>query len=165
MNLHDLISRDQPFISPCATHFPVSYQVSYGKTPSLAIHWKENNPINAALVQNADGKVYGILINTLSDPVQTLALLDCFQQIVGDEKYPGCSCNCFSRHIFCHARGIYLQIFSMMPLNIQLIPGEYDFETAGFRIQFESLEDFKDFKNLLAGILYWPLTSREYCVG
>ena len=106
-----------------------------------------------------DGKIYGLRINSLHDPVQTLSLLDCFQQIIDNDGKFGCSSNSYIYNLFCHARGIYLEVYSLMPMNIQLLEGD-DIVSGGFRIRFESLDDFKDFKNLLAGILYWPIIQK-----
>lgn len=159
MNLHDLISSDQPFIGPCCSHFPIGYKVTYGKTPVLTVRWENIKPLDVLCLQQMDGKIYGLRINTLHDPVQTLSLLDCFQQIIDNDGKYGCSSNSYIYSIFCHARGIYLEIYSLMPMNIQLLEGD-DIGSGGFRIRFESLDDFKDFKNLLAGILYWPIIQK-----
>lgn len=159
MNLHELISSDEPFIAPCCTHFPVDYQITYGKSPVLIIRWESLDPLDVHLLEAFDEKTYGFRINTLAKPVQTLSLLNCFQQIVGDRKF-ACSSNGYLQNLYCQNRGIFLEIISMMPMDIWLLDDGNDLGSGGIRITFKSLEDYEDFKNLLAGILYWPLTER-----
>lgn len=165
MNLHELISRDAPFIGPCCTHYPIEYRISYEKTPVLTIHWENINPLDIRLLQESEGNIHGFLIDTLNEPVQTLSLLNCFQQIIGDDEKFACCSNEYAKRIFCFGRGVHLTVTSLLPMDIRLLNDGNELGSGSIKIRFKSLDDFKDFKNLLAGILYRPITQKNGWVG
>ena len=61
MNLHELISSDAPFIGPCCTHFPVDYQITYGKTPVLTLRWESLDPLDVHLLESFDERILSLI--------------------------------------------------------------------------------------------------------
>lgn len=160
MNLTELISKDEAFITPCSTHFPIDYRVSYGKHPTLRIQTRFETPLSISLLKTNNTEVYGLQFDLRRDPVATLSLINCFKEIIGEDFRGGCSVDGYYYKLTFFKRGMHLEMWSMLPLDIELFMDEYDSDAFGFRIHFRDLQEFKDFNCLLASILYWSLTSQ-----